>query len=82
LADRVPHTVEASVISRWYVRNQPHLEQTDHVRDDFEEGRISLVAPDNLIHEVTGAIHQAVFARHLTARRGTEQVERFVGLSM
>jgi predicted nucleic acid-binding protein len=71
--------VDPSLVSRWFVSNPPFPEETAHVRSDFEEGKISFVAPENLRHEVAGAIHQAAFARRLNARRAIEQLERFLG---
>ena len=82
MAERRAAVVDASVVSRWFVSNPPFLEATSRVRFDFEEGNISLVAPDNLIHEVTGAIHQAVFARRLRAIQASEQVERLLELDV
>jgi predicted nucleic acid-binding protein len=82
LAESQPLVADASVVSRWFVSNPPFLEETARVRSDFEAGRISLVAPENLLHEVAGAIHQAIFAHRLSAQRGTEQLERFLGLDV
>ena len=70
--------VDASVAARWYVNNPPYVQESRRVRTDFDEDRIAVVAPDNLLHEVTSVIHQAVFARRLSARRGREQLEHFM----
>lgn len=74
--------VDASIASRWYVPAQPFLEAADRVQDDYDAGRVSLVAPENLLHEVTGVIHRAVFSRRLSARQGTQQLERFLDLDL
>jgi predicted nucleic acid-binding protein len=78
MTERSATVVDASVVSRWYVNNPPFVEEASRVLADFDIERISLVAPENLLHEVAGTIHQAVFARRLSARRGGEQLERFV----
>jgi predicted nucleic acid-binding protein len=70
------------VVSRWFLSNPPFVEESARVRSDFEEGRISLVAPENLLHEVAGALHQAVFGRRIRARQAAEQLERFLGLDV
>jgi len=82
LAERLDLVVDASVAGRWYVRSQPFLDAADRVQDDHNAGRISLIAPDNLLHEVAGVIHRAVFARRLSGRQGIEQLERFLDLAL
>ncbi|HEX5414996.1 MAG TPA: type II toxin-antitoxin system VapC family toxin [Chloroflexota bacterium] len=78
MAERPAVVVDASVVARWYVNNPPFIEAARQVQKDADEGRIALLSPENLLHEVTGVIHQAVFARRLNAQRGTEQLERFL----
>src|SRR5712692_10037925 len=78
LAERVPYIGDASVVSRWYVRNQPFLDEADRVQEDLDAGRITLLALENLLHEVTAVIHHAIFARRLNARRGAEPFEHFL----
>lgn len=82
LAEQLDLVIDASVVSRWYVRNPPFLEAADRVREDYAGGKIALVAPENLVHEVTGVIHQAVFAHRISAKRGTQQLEQFLGLDL
>ena len=79
MVERPSAVVDASVAGRWYVNNPPFVHAARRVQADSDEGKISLVAPENLLHEVTGVIHQAVFARRLNAQRGSEQLERFLG---
>lgn len=78
MAERSTIVADASIVGRWYVNSPPHVQDARRVRDDFDDGKITLAAPENLLHEVTGAIHQAVFASRLNARQATEQLEHFL----
>jgi len=78
LANRPSVVVDASVAGRWYINSPPFVQAARQVQADSDEGKISLVAPENFLHEVTGVIHQAVFARKLTAQQGSQQLERFL----
>jgi predicted nucleic acid-binding protein len=77
LAER-EYVVDSSVAARWYVNSSPYVQESRLVRTDFDEDKIAVLAPESRLHEVTSVIHQAVFARRLSARRGREQLERFV----
>jgi predicted nucleic acid-binding protein len=77
LAER-EYVVDASIVGRWYVNNPPHVDESRQVQADADQGRIAIIAPENLLHELTSVIHQAVFARRLSARQGREQLERFL----
>jgi predicted nucleic acid-binding protein len=78
LVERPSVVVDASVVARWYVNNPPLVPPARRVQADSDGGSISLLAPENLVYEVAGVIHQAVFARRLNAQRGREQLERFL----
>jgi predicted nucleic acid-binding protein len=77
LAER-EYVVDASVAGRWYINNPPYVQESRRVKTDFDEDKIAVLAPENLLHELTSVIHQAVFARRLNARQGREQLERFM----
>lgn len=78
MVERPNLVVDASVVARWYVNNPPLVQPSRRVQADSDEGRISLLAPENLLHEVAGVIHHAVIARRLNAQRGRDQLERFL----
>jgi predicted nucleic acid-binding protein len=66
------------VVGRWLVANEPFVTQALQVKSDFDADRIVLIAPENLLHEVTGIVHQAVFARRISARRGLDLLDQFI----
>lgn len=72
------YVVDASIAGRWYVNNPPYVDEARQVQADADQGTIEIIAPENLLHELTSIIHQAVFARRLSARLGREQLERFL----
>lgn len=78
MADRLPFVPDASVVGRWLVPNPPFVEPSLRVKADFDQGRLALIAPENLLHEVTGIIHQTIFARQVNAHRGQEVLDQFL----
>ena len=78
MAERQRLIVDASVAGRWYVHNPPYVEESRRVQADSDQGKIAVIAPENLLHELTSILHQAVFARRLNSRQGREQLERFI----
>lgn len=82
MAEQLPYVPDASVVGRWLVPNEPFVAQALRVKTDFDEDRIALVAPENLLHEVTGIIHQAVFARQINARHGLDLLDQFLSFDI
>ncbi len=77
MIERPLYVADASVVVRWYLLNPPFLTQALRVREDYQEQRISLIAPDNLLYELGGAIHQAVIRRFLSAEDGIQRYRSF-----
>jgi predicted nucleic acid-binding protein len=71
MAERPAYVPDASIVARWELRNPPYLEPALRVFGDFDAERIELLAPHNLLVEVSGAIHHAM----LTSLISPEQVE-------
>src|SRR5205814_1432340 len=63
LSERPLYIVDASVVSRWYLLNPPYVEDSLKIRRDYDNDRISLVAPANLRYEVEGAIRHSISSR-------------------
>jgi predicted nucleic acid-binding protein len=82
LAERPTYVIDASVVGRWFLKSPPFLELADQLQSDFDGGNFTLIAPENLFHEVTGAIHQAIFARRITARIGRSLIDRLLALEV
>lgn len=51
--------VDASVIVKWYLRDEALLADADRVQDDWELGRWRLTAPGHFPYEVTGSLLRA-----------------------
>ncbi|HLH73977.1 MAG TPA: hypothetical protein VKX96_11895 [Chloroflexota bacterium] len=62
MAERA-YVLDASIADRWYVNNPPYVEESRRVQADADQGKIAVIAPENLLHELTSIIHQAVFGR-------------------
>jgi predicted nucleic acid-binding protein len=80
LAERRALVVDASAIGRWFIKNPPFLDKTNQLQSDFDEGKFTLVAPENMIHEVTGAIHHAIVAGRLSPQSGLALLDRLLDL--
>ncbi|MBI3978194.1 MAG: type II toxin-antitoxin system VapC family toxin [Chloroflexi bacterium] len=78
MTDRPFYVVDASIVVRWYLRNEPYLAQALQVLEDYQENRINLLAPDNLRLEVAGAIRQAVTGRVVRPARGEQMLQDFL----
>lgn len=60
------YIVDASVAVKWYLINEELTEPANHVSNDFQHGRVRLLAPDQIRHEVANAIFKST--RHLHRR--------------
>jgi predicted nucleic acid-binding protein len=58
--------VDASVASKWYLRDEDLVSQADALLSDWRVGRWDLVAPGHYPFEVTGAILRAGRTGRLT----------------
>lgn len=76
MSERLLFIVDASIVGRWYLRNEPFVEAALRIQDDYLNQRIALLAPDNLRYEVAGAIRQAVNQRQIRASDGEHYIRR------
>lgn len=74
--------VDATGVARWYVNNPPLVQLARRVQADAGMARTSLLAPEKLLHEVAGVIHQAVFAHRLHTQQGHEKLDRSLTVEM
>jgi predicted nucleic acid-binding protein len=64
------YVVDASVASKWHLRDELLIDRADALLTGFRDGRWNLSAPECLRHEVAGAIRKAVRTRRLTREQG------------
>src|SRR3972149_982905 len=53
------YVIDASVLIKWYLEDEEHLEPAASVREDYTRGAINLLAPAQLRHEVASAVLKA-----------------------
>lgn len=53
------YVLDASVAAKWHLRDETFVSEAQQVLDDFGEGRIRLIAPQIIQHEVSSAILKA-----------------------
>ena len=71
MAEVPGYVVDASVASKWHLRDELYVEPAMALLSDFREGRAYLTAPDFIRHEVANAILKA------SRRSGRERLMSF-----
>ncbi len=77
-SDRPRFVVDASVAVKWHLNDEEDVATARKVRNDFVEGRILLLAPEQIRYEVPSAIRNAVRSRRLTPSDGATAVTDFL----
>ena len=72
------YVIDASVATKWLLRDEPNTDLADLLLEDSREGRIDLLAPTQLRFEVASAVRNAVRARRLTAADGRGAIADFL----
>jgi predicted nucleic acid-binding protein len=70
--------IDASVVTKWHLRDEQHVEHADQILNDYLEGRIHLTAPDHLRYEVPSTIRKCVRTRRLTNDQARSAIEVFL----
>ena len=73
--------LDASVVAKWFLRDEELLTTADAVRTDWEAGRWSLSAPGHLPFEVGNAILRAKRQSRLAERTALEALAAFARLT-
>ena len=76
------YVVDASVATKWLLRDEPDTDLADLLLEDSREGRIDLLAPAQLRYEVSSAVRNAVRARRLTRADGRGAIADFLSWSV
>jgi predicted nucleic acid-binding protein len=77
--DNLPrYVVDASVATKWHLRDEQHTTQADTLLAGFRDGRWNLSAPESLRYEVAGAIRKAVRMNRLTREQGRRAIAGFL----
>ena len=69
--------VDASVVVKWHLRDEEFVDLALRVLQDYQDGRIDLLAPDHVRYEVPNAIRVAVSRSRLSFVEGTGAVNDF-----
>jgi predicted nucleic acid-binding protein len=79
----VPHfVVDASVAVKWHLEDEPNVPEALTVLDDYQNGQINLLAPEQIRYEVPAAIRTAVLRSRKSPAEGREQVDAFLSLPL
>lgn len=70
--------VDASVATKWHLRDEESSDAADVLLADFREGRISLIVPEQIRHEVASAVRTAVRTHRLTAALARTVIANFL----
>jgi predicted nucleic acid-binding protein len=71
--------VDASVIVKWLLPldDEPHISDADSILMDYRDGRIDLLAPEQLRSEIGHALRRADRRGRITSRQGRSALEQF-----
>jgi predicted nucleic acid-binding protein len=79
LADPLPrYVVDASVATKWHLRDEQYTSQADAVLAAYRDGRIDLVAPDHFRYEVPSAVRNALRTGRLTVEQARTAIADFL----
>ena len=73
--------VDASVAIKWLNPYESLADKANLIRDDYEQGRVSLLVPSFWEYEVVNGINKAVARRHLSEEEGHEAVALLLALN-
>jgi len=80
---RLPrYVVDASIATKWHVRDEPFIDLADALLQAFRNGLIELLALDCIWYEVTGAIRKALRTGRFTAEDARDSVVDFAALRL
>ena len=85
MASAVPRlVVDASVAAKWYLLDEDYADQAGALLNQFRQGAIGLVAPQQIRYEVPSAITVATRGRapRLTLEQGRRAIEEFLALDL
>lgn len=72
--------VDASIVVKWLNPHELLADQAALIRDDYEQGRVSLLVPAFWDYEVTNGINKAVARGHLREEEGHEAIEMLLAV--
>lgn len=70
--------VDASVAVKWHLPDELHAQHAQALLADYRDGRVELLAPDHIRHEVANAINVAVLTNRLSPAQGATAIDEFL----
>lgn len=77
-ADVARYVVDASVATKWHLHDEQDTDAAVALLAEFREGRVHLVAPDQIGYEVASAIRNAVRTNRLTVEQAGTAIADFL----
>lgn len=74
--------VDASVATKWHLKDEPWTHQAQAILTEYQEGRIDLVAPAFIRYEVPSAIRKTLRTRRLTSEDARTSIQTFLELGI
>lgn len=74
--------VDASVVTKWYLRDDEYMDKAASILLDFAHGRNYLLAPSFIQYELANAVNVARRRGRLPHKVGRETVEDFLSLGL
>lgn len=52
--------VDASIALKWFLNDEDHGDEANHLLASYQAGRLEFVSPDHFVHEVSNGLRRAV----------------------
>lgn len=75
MAEIPRYVIDASIAAKWHLKDEEHSSYALAVLNDFQEGRVELIAPRFIRYEVASAIFKAVRRQRLPIGWAYESVQ-------
>lgn len=72
------YILDASVAVKWHLRDEQFTTESMAVLQDFQSGRIDLLAPEHIRYEVSSGIRNAIRTQRLSPQQAQTEVAAFL----
>ena len=72
--------LDASIAVKWLNPHEPLADKANLIRDDYEQGQVSLLVPTFWEYEVANGLNKAVARGHLSEEEGREAIALLLAL--
>src|SRR5947208_2192025 len=72
------YVLDTTVVAKWYFQDEALVSDALQVRDEFVDGKIRIIAPTQITHELASALLRATWPSAPRVRLDAAQAEAFL----